>query len=251
MTPFGVENKYLIHLVKSGESMPLLAERYQTSQDVIIAANGFYPGYGLQVDQVIVIMPGKTDAINVEQFIVIFLNQETSLSDLSLQYGVHPTEIKKYNDLGPGDIVPIARWLIVPRREVDPTASPQPVLTPDLSSALTEPFGPNEEYVIHKINPGETYLILEQLYLTSSDVIKAANVIQGSLQIDQLLVIILELTDPSGIQPFGIWFAERDISIEDLVERLGVLPADLIYYNDLTVGEVISMGRWLIYPINP
>ena len=190
MTPFGEDNEYLLHQVKSGESMPMLAERYQTSLDVITAANGFYPGYGLQLDQVIVIMPGKIDSQDVKPFLVILLDQDISISDLSSQYVVIPEKIKEINDLGLGDIIPVGRWLILPRRQIVPTAPPQPTPTPDLSFALTEPFGPNDEYVIHRLNPGETYQILARLYLTSTDVIKAANVIEASLQVDQLLVIV-------------------------------------------------------------
>jgi len=251
MTPFGEDNEYLLHQVKSGESMPMLAERYQTSLDVITAANGFYPGYGLQLDQVIVIMPGKIDSQDVKPFLVILLDQDISISDLSSQYVVIPEKIKEINDLGLGDIIPVGRWLILPRSQIVPTAPPQPTPTPDLSFALTEPFGPNDEYVIHRLNPGETYQILARLYLTSTDVIKAANVIEASLQVDQLLVIVVGQTDPSEIQPFEIWFTDRDIKVEDLAERLDVLAADLTYYNDLTAGEVISRGSWVIYPVNP
>ena len=251
MTPFGPNESYLVHQIKEGENLPILAQQYQTVPDVIIAVNGLPSGYSLQPGQVLIIMPGEKTLQNVESLLVLYLQQDALLSELAPRYGVSIEEIRQYSDLGPGETIAAGRWVIFPKRKVTPTLTTTSIPVPDLSAALTEPFGPNDEYVLHKVRPGDSIPILERLYLTSPEVIRAANVIEGSIRLDQVLVIIIGQTDPSGIQPFKISFVGEDIKVEDLAVKLSVLAADLINYNDLKAGEVISAGSWLIYPVAP
>jgi len=247
-TPFGPQQAYMLHQVKYGDNLPNLADQYQTDRDVIVAANGLLPDVPLQPDQVIVIMPGLTDSIGIEHLIAHFLGEDTSINELAPRYGVTVEEIRHYNQFGPGEIIPAGRWLIIPRREVTPTATPTAIPTPDLSYALTEPFGPNAEYVLHKVAQGEGTYSIEGLYLTSSAVIRALNGFDGALQPEQILVILLERRDPSGITPLSVFYVEEALQVEAVADYLGIYTADLLFYNNLQAGEIIPAGRYVIYP---
>ena len=248
LTPFGPDQAYLLHQVKFGDNLPNLAEQYQTDRDVIVAANGLVPDVPLQPDQVIVIMPGRTDSIGIDPLVVNFLSENTSIFEFAPRHGVTTAEIRRYNQLGPGEIIPAGRWLIFPKREVTPTVTPTAIPTPDLSHALTEPFGPNAEYVLHEVSPSESTYSIEGYYLTSAAVIKALNDIEGAIQPGQILVILLERRDPSGITPFSVFYVEDELQVEAVAEYLGILNSDLRFYNDLEAGEIIAAGRYVIYP---
>ena len=246
--PFGPQGEYLLHQVKFGDNLPNLAEQYQTDRDVIVAVNSVLANQALQPDQVIVIMPGRMDSFGVDDLLVLFLEQDTPIEDLASSFGVTPEELRYYSDLGPGGIVPAGRWLIFPKRDVTPTPTPTTIPTPDLSYALTEPFGPNDAYVLHRIASGESIPVLEDIYLTSAEVINAANEIEGSIQVGDVLVILLERRDPGGITPFSVIYTAESVQVEALADQLGILTVDLLIYNDLEAGEIISAGRWVIYP---
>ena len=215
---------------------------------MIAAANDLIPDQALQPDQVIVIMPGRTDSFGIEPLLVLFLDQNATVSVLAPRYGVTPEEMRSFNDLGPGEVIPAGRWLIMPERDVTPTAIPTTIPTPDLSLALTAPFGPNNAYILHQIAAGQSIPVLEKLYLTSPEVINAANIIEGSLQLDQVLVILPERRDASGINPFEVIYVGEAIRAEALANQLGILTADLLFHNDLQAGQIIPAGQWVIYP---
>ena len=248
-TPFGAQGQYLLHQVKYGDNLPKLSEKYQTDQDVIVAANGLLPDVSLQPDQVIVIMPGRTDSIGVEHLSVLFLDEDIAMSKFASRYGVTISEVRSYNDLGAHEVIPAGRWLIFPKRNITLTPTPTTIPTPDLSYALTEPFGPNDAYILHRVTAGESVPSLEYLYLASAEVIYAANDIEGSIQVGDVLVILLERRDPGGITPFSVIYTAEAVQVEALADQLGILTADLLVYNDLEAGDIISAGRWVIYPI--
>ncbi len=247
-TPFGAQGEYLLHQINFGDSLPKLAAQYQTDRDVIVVANGLVSNQSLQPDQVLVIMPGRTDPLGVERLMVLFLEEDAQVSELASRFSVTPEELRRYNDLGPGDFIPAGRWLIFPKRNITPTPTPTVIPTPDLSYALAGPFGPENAYVLHQVAPGESIPVLEKLYLTSAEVIFAANEIRGSIQVGQVLVILPEHSDPTGVVRFEVYYTPEDIQVEDLATQLGVSSEDLILYNGFQAGAVIPAATWLIYP---
>ncbi len=247
-TPFGAQGEYLLHQVKFGDNLPKLAERYQTDRDVIVAANGLIANQSLQPDQVIVIMPGRTDSFGIEQLSVLFLAEDVLVTDFSARTGVSVEELNQYNHLGTHDAIPAGRWLIYPKRVVIPTVAPTAIPSTDFSLALTAPFGPEKAYVLHQVGLGQSLPVLEDLYLTSTEVIYAANEIKGSIQLGQVLVILPEVVDPAEIKRFSVFQLKQETQVEDLAVELGVLASDLLYYNSLEAGARIPVGNWVIYP---
>jgi len=98
------------------------------------------------------------------------------------------------------------------------------------------------------VGPGESVPVLEDLYLTSAEVIYAANEVKGSIQAGQVLVIMIERTDPTNVVRFSVINVMEDIRAEDLAIDLGVLTMDILSYNNLESGDTILAGSWVIYP---
>lgn len=113
-TPFGPQKGYILHQVTTGESLFIIAQRYQTSIEVIQASNTIFEGASVQPNSVLVILPGQTDPINLPRFHVVHIKTPVLLGQLSQEYEVSIDDILSYNNLGPGDTVPGDRWLIIP-----------------------------------------------------------------------------------------------------------------------------------------
>jgi len=242
-TPFGPQDAYVLHNIAEGESLPLISNLYNTDIDMILALNAWVAELGVQPNRVIILMPGQTDSLDVEPLSVDFTQEENTVSEFAASQDVSTEEVRFFNDLGVGEIIPAGRWLIFPYRSETLTPSPTAIPTPDLSKALTELFGPHDEYILHKITIGESLPLLEKRYLTSADVIRTANVILGSLQIGQVLVIIPGQKEAIDTPRFSVINVDETVSIEKLASDLGVLYADILYYNNLKQG-----GR---YPSGP
>lgn len=250
-TPFGGLDEYLLHQVKYGDNLPALSKTYRTNRDVIIALNGLLPNQSLQPDQVIVIKPDWNTTLEIVPLMVLYLDADITVQELAARYGATIDELVEYNDLGSNNYLPAGRWLILPKREITPTATPTIIVTPDLSNALKGPFGPDDAYILHQVISGESIPMLSKMYLTSADVIYAANKIEGSIQLNSILVIFPGIEDAAGISQFEIEFVVQDIRIQELADNLGVLRSELEFHNDLAGNENIPAGSWIIYPSPP
>jgi len=113
-TPFGPDERFVLHTVKQAESYSKIAETYQTSIEVIQNTNDLIEGASLWVDTILVIMPGQTDFSGVPKFQIVLLENPTSISDLAEEHEVSADEVIYYNSLGSIEIIPSGRWLIIP-----------------------------------------------------------------------------------------------------------------------------------------
>jgi hypothetical protein len=114
MTPFGTNEQYLLHRVRSGESLSLIADLYETTIDVIIAQNLLVPGSTLWPGEILVIFPGRTDPEGLPRFRVIFLEEEVLIRDFAAEHSASEEDLRYYNSLGPGELIPARRWMIIP-----------------------------------------------------------------------------------------------------------------------------------------
>jgi polysaccharide biosynthesis transport protein len=234
MTPFGPNSEYVFHQVQTGESLPHLAASYQTSTDAIITVNGLEPNQPLQPGQFIIITRQVED-LEIFPVSILSLEADTMITDIAAQYEISVDDLRYYNELGSSEFIPAGRLIIIP-----------PKVNPNKFS--TEPFGPNDEYILHKVKPGDSFPILEALYQTSAEVIRKSNSISGILLVDMVVVIVVGETDPSEVQPFKMVFVEVETPINELAIYYRATEFDLIYYNDLEVGKLVPAGRWLICP---
>lgn len=116
-TPFGPEDRYLVHFVHKGESFTFLEERYGTTEEVIRTSNQLIPGVDLWPGTVLVVIPGETESVGLQPFKVIYVDQPLDLEDLADEFEVEPNRVRKFNSLGNGTLVQPGRWLILPARE--------------------------------------------------------------------------------------------------------------------------------------
>jgi hypothetical protein len=116
-TPFGSEVIYVLHRVGRGQSMVTLASLFDTTEDVIRAANVLQEGRTIWPGDIIVIPIGQKDPEAVIRFTYLLVEKNTLLSELANNYSVSVDEIRYHNDLGDDDWVPVGRWLIIPVSE--------------------------------------------------------------------------------------------------------------------------------------
>jgi LysM repeat protein len=116
-TPFGPDKRFLLHKVATGESFTKLTSKYQTTTEVLNSTNQLIEGASLWVGTVLVIMPGQTDPSDLPKFFVISIEEQTSLINISSEYGVSVDTIRYFNDLGELEWIPAGRWLIIPLEE--------------------------------------------------------------------------------------------------------------------------------------
>jgi len=116
-TPFGVEGGYLVHKVRVGESLTAIANRYNTTVDVLRAVNVFVPGATLWAGQSLVVLPGVTVApADVQPLLPVFVARDTTLSALAQQYSADAETLRRLNALGPEDFIPGGRWILIPQK---------------------------------------------------------------------------------------------------------------------------------------
>jgi len=113
-TPFGPDERFVLHTVQQAESYSKIAETYQTSIEVIQNTNDLIEGASLWVDIILVIMPGQIEFSGVPKFRIVLLENPTSINDLAEEHRVSADEVIYYNSLGPIEIIPTGRWLIIP-----------------------------------------------------------------------------------------------------------------------------------------
>lgn len=113
-TPFGPDNRFVIHAVKDGEFFGRIAENFDTSVDLIIAANDLIEGANLWVGTLLVIIPGELDANDIPKFQIVFVDSQTTINDLSEKYSISTDELIFYNSLGTLEEIPAGRWIIFP-----------------------------------------------------------------------------------------------------------------------------------------
>ena len=116
--------------------------------------------------------------------------------------------------------------------------------------ALDTPIGDENQFIIHRVEEGESLQIFADFYNTSVEAIRNVNYdLIAPLWIDWLLVIPVNTTDVSGIPTFEPYQVEVErIPIEQLSEQLSIPLSDIILYNNLDAEHVLKQGEWLLIP---
>ncbi len=124
----------------------------------------------------------------------------------------------------------------------------EPTQGPDMGT----PFGPNMIYVLHEVMPGESFLMLANVYQTTTEVIQAINSrYEGvGLWVGETIVVMPGQTDLVGLPKFQIIKLDQPRTLDQLAEEYGVSASDLQIYNSLGASSVnIPAGRWIIIPV--
>ena len=119
-TPFGPETQFIIHIVEAGESFTSISEAYDTTPEVLDAANVILEGASLWEGLEIVVPLGVTDPEAVPKFEIFFTTGAISVEELAITFETKPEQIRFYNQLGDAPTVPSGRWLIIPIQPPSP-----------------------------------------------------------------------------------------------------------------------------------
>lgn len=119
-TPIGVEYKFVIHLVRKGESFPMLAGTYNTTIDAIRAVNFDMP-HSLWADSILIIPVGMSSVEGLPAFSAYMVDEKgLTIEDLARKLSVDPTLLKQYNALPDGYLLSSGEWLLIPHLNSTP-----------------------------------------------------------------------------------------------------------------------------------
>jgi hypothetical protein len=113
-TPFGVDNKFTLHQIASGENLDKLSVQYQTTVDAIRAVNYSMP-VPVWENWIVVIPVGVSDVKGLPAFEPYLADGKIfSLEELAQELSADAQSLSKYNAFT--DACTVFRgWLIVPR----------------------------------------------------------------------------------------------------------------------------------------
>jgi hypothetical protein len=112
-TPFGPQGTYIIHKFGDGETLDSVADKYQTTVDVIRAINEPKNGSGIWGGTPLVIAVGELDVKDVRPLQALWLNLDTRLSYLAEKYTTPMDALHLLNGLGTVDYARGQRWIVV------------------------------------------------------------------------------------------------------------------------------------------
>jgi hypothetical protein len=134
---------------------------------------------------------------------------------------------------------------------IPPSETPSPptsTIEPPIL-ALETPMGPDKEFIIHAVIPGESLELYARDYNTTVEAIRAINSnLPSFLPLDWIVVIPLNTSDVSGFPAFEPYEIKQDVTLEVLADLLSVDPIDLQVYNRIPSGYSLSPGEWIIVP---
>ena len=102
----------VLHEVLSGESVPLIANNYETSSEVLRYVNQIVAS--IDIGDVLVIFPGQTDLAKVSPLSVTQVEEAILVDDLSVELGVKNIDLLHLNGLEPGEEIAPGTWIIYP-----------------------------------------------------------------------------------------------------------------------------------------
>lgn len=168
----------------------------------------------------------------------------------------------------PESPTPIFGALFLPTRSIYiPSRTPAPAVaitpTPEANDTKTSsdpppgpdmgtPFGPNNQFILHTVQAGESLSLIAETYQTTIEVIRASNrLIEGaSVWPGTVLVLTRGETRPDSVGQFIVLLVGITTNVSSLSEDYGVSPEEIRYLNNLgTNDEVIPAGRWIIIPV--
>jgi len=130
------------------------------------------------------------------------------------------------------------------------TSIPSSTPTEVRSFGLESVIGQDPQFIIHRTIEGESIPLFSVLYDSSEEAITAVNHdLPPVLLIDQIIVIPLNLTNPTGIPPFIAYeILESSITFEQIANELSVPLEELLNYNNVNAGYTLQQGDWILIP---
>lgn len=119
-TPFGLENKLVVHQVLAGENLTMLAATFNTSVEAIQAINVITDKF-MRVNTLLVIPVNHTDVSAYPRFQALLIDEpDTTLEELATQYAVELSLLGQVNHLPEDYSFQIGEWVLIPSTSTTP-----------------------------------------------------------------------------------------------------------------------------------
>ena len=135
---------------------------------------------------------------------------------------------------------------------VAPTNTSEPSLTPEPFPLIISGFGPEQQYTLHKLQPGESYTYLAEMYDTTIDVLDSLNFNKEGkrLWVGQYIVIMPGMQSiDSSLPQFTVLILVDKTRLQDVAVEYGISVEELRFYNELTPGVTEVLLQVLLVPI--
>ena len=114
---------------------------------------------------------------------------------------------------------------------------------------LETPLGIDHNFIIHKIQTGESLELIAGKFGTTAGALIACNYrLPVPLVTGLTIVIPLSFTDEQGFPAFEVYSVTEEITPEDLSIRLGVDLDQFTYYNGFIPDFRLRAGDWVLVP---
>jgi len=128
-----------------------------------------------------------------------------------------------------------------------------PTSTPggDCGHHLDEPFGPGRQFVIHRVESGESLGFYEAAYATNAASIEAVNASPLTpLEPGRIIIIPLYQKAVEGVPPFEAFQVyQRDARVSRVAADVGASTvADFLFYNGYTFTQCPIFAGWVLSP---
>lgn len=130
-----------------------------------------------------------------------------------------------------------------------PTPTPEPTVTPT-------PVAPEEVFLTHVVDPGETLLSIAGIYDVTVEEIRRVNNLSGDfLNVDQELIIPVLRTpsaadnEPAPISSEFTYTVKQGDTIVSIATLFGATVEDILQANALEANDIIRPGDLLVIPV--
>jgi membrane-bound lytic murein transglycosylase D len=216
-------NPYMKHTVKSGESLSVIARKYQTSVTTIAQANGIKNYHRIRAGQVLTIPYGDGAALPQNPGVHVVRRGET-LTSVAHRYGLRVNDIAVWNDLRSRDLIYPGQKLIV---SLDATAKPPSVRS-------------SGETLVHVVNRGENVSTIAAKYGASCDAVLSANGLSSRDRIYPGQKIRIPGSAPAATEEYTVKSGD---TISGIASKFGVSTSAVLEANSMGSRDRIYPGQ--------
>jgi len=218
-------NPYMKHTVKRGESLSVIARKYQTSVTTIAQANGIRNYHNIRAGQVLTIPYGDGVALPQNPGVHVVRRGET-LTSVAHRYAVRVNDIAAWNDLRSRDLIYPGQKLIV---------SMDAVATPPVVKSTGETF-------VHVVRSGETVSGIAAKYGASCSAVLGANGLGSGSRIYPGQKLRVPGSGPATREEYTV---KNGDTISDIARLYGVSTSSVLAANSMSSGDRIYPGQKL------
>ncbi len=222
-----VPEDYLVYIVKSGDNLWDIAQKYDTTVSTLMNINNL-TSTNLKINQQLLIPKSKEIEVEVTPGVGTEYTVQSgdSLYSIAKKYNVTVDQIKEKNNLT-SNLLSIGQKLIIPTGE----------------AIIEEPEEPSLGGVNYVVQKGDNLYSIANKYGITVDQLKTANnLTSNTLQIGQILLI-------PGTTNYANYTVKSGDSLWKIANTYGTTVDKLKKINNLT-SDLLTIGQELLIPTN-